>query len=206
MVSVVWASSSSACGAFSPAPISTTWRADLVARGQHGRAINEVARHIPAGKRDAHDHAVAVRHDFWRCRAHSALPSVPATLDMRVDIGGDRICGCRDLRRIGEILLRVENLRAGEAVGIAALERHLRRRRAVRPQLDARGREIDLVRMRRAASQIATKQTENRQSGATSSSTDRPSLESGDPDADSRLRGNERKPAHDPAPTALSNR
>ena len=124
MVSVEWASSSSACGAFSP-------------------------RHILAGKRDAHDHAVAVRHDFRRA-ARTVLAVGAGDADMGADISGDRSCRRRDLRRIGEILLRVVNLRAGEAVGIAALERHLHGDAAVRPQLDACGREIDLVRLRPA--------------------------------------------------------
>ena len=82
--------------------------------------------------------------------------------DMGVDIGGDRTGRCRDLRRIGEILLRVVNLRAGEAVGVAALERHLHGDAAVRPQLDARGREIDLVRVRRCSNANSDEANKNR--------------------------------------------
>ena len=99
-------------------------------------------------------------------RAHS-LPSVPATLTLGVDIGGDRPCRRRDLRRIGEILLRVVDLRAGQAVGVAALERHLHRNAAVRPQLDTRGREVHLVGLRRDGRDAGT--THRRQQHAAGS-------------------------------------
>ena len=64
----------------------------LVGRGQHRRAIDQVARHVAAGKRVAHDHAVAVRHHFGRA-ARTFFAILPGDADMGVDIGGDPTCG-----------------------------------------------------------------------------------------------------------------
>jgi len=172
----------------------------LVARGQHGGAINEVARYIPAGKRDAHDHAVAVRHYVGRA-APAFLAVGSGDVHMRVDIGGDQPCGCRDFGGIGEIPLRVINLRASETVGIAAFERHLHGDAAVRPQFDARGREIDLMGLghcRNANHNEADKRRAQREKSSV------PENEYTCEGSSFCFLGKERKRYHDPAPTALS--
>ena len=64
---------------------------------------------------------------------------------MGAHIGGDRRREGCDLRRVDQTLLLVEDMGAGEAVGVASLERHLDGDLPLRAQLDPRGREIDLV-------------------------------------------------------------
>ena len=83
-----------------------------VGRGQHGRVVHEVAQEFAAGKSVAHDDAVAVRHDLGGPR-RTGLAIRTGHAGMHAHIGGNRCRGGRDLRRIGQILLRVEDLRPG---------------------------------------------------------------------------------------------
>ena len=65
---------------------------------------------------------------------------------MRADIGGDRTGGGGDLRRVDGPRLLVEDMRGGDAVDVAALERHLDGDHALRPHLDPCGGDVDLMR------------------------------------------------------------
>ena len=67
---------------------------------------------------------------------------------MRGDVGDDRRGRRRNQRRIDLVALRIENLGAGKPVSVAALEPDLDADAAVIAQCHARGREIDLMRLR----------------------------------------------------------
>jgi hypothetical protein len=64
---------------------------------------------------------------------------------MRADIGGDRRCGGRNLRRVDGPGLLIEHMRPGEAVDVAPLKRDLHGDHAVRTHLDPRRGDVDLM-------------------------------------------------------------
>ena len=106
--------------------------------------INEIARDVTAGKGIADDDAIAVGGDLGGARrARCAVDT--GHLDMGAHIGGYRHRGGRNLCRVDQIFSLVENMGTGEAVDIAPFERHRDGDHSVRPQLDPRCREIDLV-------------------------------------------------------------
>jgi hypothetical protein len=106
--------------------------------------VDEVAGDLGAGKCIAGDDAVAVGRHLGVARGTGRTVGAGHG-HMRADIGGDRRRSGRDLRRVDGPGLLVENMRPGDPVDVAALERHLDGDHALRPHLDPRRGDVDLM-------------------------------------------------------------